>query len=399
MAERRLRSAASVAGTVALVYVTGRLVTTLFFWFAAELSGPSSRFGADATIGSLAMGWDAQWYWLIAANGYPSELPLNETGQVAENAWAFMPLYPWISNALGTLLGGYPIAAVTVAVVAGYAASLALFALLRERIGDGAALWAVVFFASGPLAALFQMGYAESLFLLWLLLAILAVARRSFWWLYPLVVLMGFTRPGVLAFALFLGLYGIHRWLRRHRDALPVSQIVHIVALGALATAVGFSWQVIAGIVAGDPTAYLETELAWRRSWVGAEEGFFPVSGFVRASIVWFGLWGLPTWLGPVALVVLVVAVVVAMVRLPQVRALGPEVRLWGASYLIYLLAVFFPQSSIFRLLLPLTPVAAAVAVPRPLWWRVMILAVCLGGQWLWIHEMLARGDTFFRIP
>jgi hypothetical protein len=288
---------------------------------------------------------------------------------------------------------------VALALAAGYAASVVLFLMLRERIGETAALWAVVLFANGPLAALFQMGYAESLGLLWLFLALWALVRRRFGWLYPLIVLMGFTRPGVLAFALLLGLYGIHRWMRRRVDPLPVRHIVHIVASGALATIVGFAWQVIAGVATGDPSAYLETELAWRRSWVGSEEQFIPFSGFLTASSVWFGIWGLPPLLGPVVLVVLVVAVAVVLVRAPQVRRLGPEIRLWGASYLVYLLAVFFPQSSTFRLLLPLTPVAAAVAVPPSRWWRIGILALCLGGQWLWIHEMLALGDTFYRIP
>lgn len=399
MAERRLRSAASVAGTVAAVYLSARLATTLFFWAAASLSGPTSRFGADATIPSLAMGWDAQWYWVIADRGYPSELPVNDTGQVAENAWAFMPLFPVLARTLGAVLGGYPAGAVVLALVAGYAASVVLFVLLRGRLGETASLWAVVLFANGPLAALFQMGYAESLLLVWLFLALWALQRRRFGWIYPLVVLMGFTRPGVLAFALLLGLYGIHRWMRRRVDPLPTSHIVHIIALGALATIVGFAWQVIAAVATGDPSAYLETELAWRRSWVGSEEQFVPFAGFVQASSLWFGIWGLPPMLGPIALAVLVLGVAVLLVRAPQVRRLGPEIRLWGASYLVYLLAVFFPQSSVFRLLLPLTPVATAVAVPPSRWWRIGMLVLCLGGQWLWIHEMLALGDTFYRIP
>jgi len=399
MAERRLRTAASVAGTVAAVYVSARLLTTLFFWIAAELSGPTSRFGADASISSLAMGWDSQWYWVIADQGYPSALPVTDAGQVTENAWAFLPLYPWLARALGTVLGGYPAGAIVLALVAGYAASVVLFLLLRGPIGETAALWAVVFFANGPLAALFQMGYAESLGLLWLFLALWALVQRRFGWLYLLVVLMGFTRPGVLAFALLLGLYGIFRWFRRRDDPLPVSHIVHIVALGALAVIVGFAWQVIAGIATGDPSAYLETELAWRRSWVGSEEQFMPFIAFFQAAAIWFGLWGLPTALGPVLLVVLIVGAGVLLARSPQVRRLGPEIRLWGASYLVYLLAVFFPQSSIFRLLLPLTPVAAGVAVPSSRWWRIGILVLCVAGQWVWIHEMLALGDTFFRIP
>lgn len=399
MAERRLRTAASVAGTVAAVYFSARLVTTVFFWIAAELSGTHSRFGPDATISSLAMGWDAQWYWVIADQGYPSQLPVDDTGRVTQNAWAFLPLFPWTARALGTVLGGYPAGAIVLAAVAGYAASVVFFLLLRDRLGDTAALWAVVFFANGPLAAMFQMGYAESLGLLWLFLALWALLRRRFVWMYSLVVLLGFTRPGVLAFALLLGLYGIHRWIRRRDDPLPGSHIAHIIALGALATIVGFAWQVIAGLATGDPSAYLETELAWRRDWVGSEEQFVPFAGFVTAARVWFGIWGLPPIWGPIALVILVVGAAAVLIRSSQVRRLGPEIRLWGASYLVYLLAVFFPQSSTFRLLLSLSPVAAAVAVPRSRWWRIGVLVICLAGQWVWIHEMLALGDTFYRIP
>ena len=36
-------------------------------------------------------------------------------------------------------------------------AGLALHRLLRDRIGNGAATWAVVFFAAGPIAAMFQV--------------------------------------------------------------------------------------------------------------------------------------------------------------------------------------------------------------------------------------------------
>src|SRR5690606_38969393 len=127
--------------------------------------------------------------------------------------------------------------------------------------------------------------------------------------LYLLVPVLAYTRPGVLAVALFLGLYGIWRWVRRRFDPLPASDVVHIVVLGALAAATGFSWQIVAGIVTGEPSAYLDTELAWRRSWGMAEHGFIPFQGWVDAAGFWFTHWGLPAWLGVVALVLLVAAV------------------------------------------------------------------------------------------
>ncbi|WP_345947478.1 hypothetical protein [Microbacterium flavum] len=387
------------AVAIAAIYIAARIITTVFLLVGAEIA--SRATGTAATIGSLSMRWDGQWYWVVGTAGYPSDLPLDAAGNVTQNAWAFMPLYPALSRALSVILGGqYPLAAIIVALVAGYLACLVLFHLLRAGIGDRAALWGVAFVAAGPLAALFQMGYAESLFLLWLFLALLVVVRRRFAWLYLLLPLLGFTRPGILAFALMLGAYGIVRWARRRVDPLPTIDIVHIVCAGALAVVLGFAWQMIAGWVTGDPQAYLETELSWRRGWTGDDEGgFVPFQGFVQASAIWFRIWGLPEWGGYVALAVLVAAFAAALLFDPRVRRLGIEVRLWSASYALYLLLVFFPQSSIFRLLLPLAPLAGALAVPRRTAWRVAVLAVCVLLQWCWIDQMLVQGTTFTQIP
>ncbi|HVD23850.1 MAG TPA: hypothetical protein VNC23_12220, partial [Lapillicoccus sp.] len=50
--------------------------------------------------------WDGQWYQQIADVGYPNPLPLDDTGHVDMNAWAFFPLYPMIVGALMRLTGG-----------------------------------------------------------------------------------------------------------------------------------------------------------------------------------------------------------------------------------------------------------------------------------------------------
>ena len=389
-----------MAARIAIVYVAARLVTTGFFVLASALSGPGSRYGIAPSLGELSLGWDAQWYWLAAVSGYPSDLPTTTTGHVAENAWAFMPLYAYLAAGLGTLLGSWGAGAVAISLASGYGACVVLHALLRDRIGGAAAMWAVVFFACGPLAAMFQVGYAEALFLFLLFAALWCVQRRRWGWLYLLVPAMGFTRPGILAFALFLGLYGIHRFLRRRTDVLPTREIAHIVALGAVATVVGFAWQTIAAVVTGQPGAYLSTELAWRRNWIPGDSGtFVPVEGWVQAAGFWFTQWGLGPVAGYVFLALLVTAVVLALVTLPQVKALGIEVRLWSASYLVYLLLVFFPQSSIFRLLLPVSPLVGALAVPRSRAWRVGVLAAALLGQWWWIYNMYALGNTYWQIP
>nr|WP_314845405.1 hypothetical protein [uncultured Microbacterium sp.] len=385
---------------IAIVYLAARLVTTAMMIAAAAQSTSLSRFGPDPGVADFVVGWDAQWYWLIAEQGYPAELPLTAAGEVGENAWAFMPVFAYTAKVVGLLFGSWGMGALIVSLVAGYLSCLALHRLLRDRIGRSAAMWAVVFFASGPLAVMFQVGYAESLFLLLLFLALDATARRRYPALYVLIPVMAFTRPGILAFALFLGLHGVMRWWRRRTDPLDAREVAHIVALGALATVCGFAWQVIAGLVTGDHGAYLATELAWRRNWIaGGVEGFIPFEGWVQASSFWFGQWGLPTGWGPVALVLLVAGGGAALLYVRSVRRLGADLRLWSASYLLYLLAVFFPQSSTFRLLLPLSPLWGAVAVPRSRVWRVSVLAVCLVGQWAWIFPIYALGNTFWQVP
>jgi hypothetical protein len=47
----------------------------------------------------------------------------------------------------------------------------------------------------------------------------------------------------------------------------------------------------------------------------------------------------------------------------PSVRALGSSY-IWVIAYFVYLLAVFFPQSSTWRILLPAFPLLGALAIP-----------------------------------
>lgn len=394
---------------IAVLYAVARCVTTGFFLLASAMSTSTSRFGAHPPLGTLLMGWDAQWYWYIAVHGYPTTLPTDPaTGAVVQNQWAFMPVYPYLARLLGGTGIGWTVAAVAVSLIAGYLACLVLYGMLRLRIGAGRAMWAVLLFANAPLAAMFQIGYAESLFVLLLLTALWCVQRRRYMWLWGLIPAMGFTRPGVLAFALLLGLHGLRRLVRRDDggDGLPAGRrrsntaiVVHVGVLAAWALAVGLSWPVIAGRVTGRGDAYLATELSWRAGWVTSGAGTFaPLRAFVQGAEFWFRIWGMPAVLGVVALVAVVAAFAAVLVLAPPVRRLGTTVRLWSASYAAYLLAVFFPQSSLFRLLVPFTPLIGA-AVPRSRWGRPMVLLACLGGQAVWIVMMYGFGTTFWQIP
>jgi hypothetical protein len=86
-----------------------------------------------------------------------------------------------------------------------------------------------------------------------------------------------------------------------------------------------------------------------------------------------------------VAVAVLVIGFA-ALLFVPGVRKLGVDLRLWLASYAVYLLAVFFPQSSTFRLLIPMFPLLGAAALPRSRVYRVSLVALMIAGQCGWLY-------------
>ena len=90
--------------------------------------------------------------------------------------------------------------------------------------------------------------------------------------LLPVVAVMSLTRPSGLAFALAMLLHAIHRWVTRGRDPFPVRERVAVIVVGLWSFLCGIGWLLIAWAVTGSLTAYLDTELAWRRPYIGDKE-------------------------------------------------------------------------------------------------------------------------------
>ena len=113
---------------VLAVYAASRVFTTtlMLTLFLAASAGDwhfvSSR--ADPSFFTFSGSWDASYYRRIAEQGYPTTIPTDGAGNVVQNEWAFLPLFPWIARGLMfvTGLGFYP-AAVIVATVFGAAAT------------------------------------------------------------------------------------------------------------------------------------------------------------------------------------------------------------------------------------------------------------------------------------
>lgn len=287
----------------------------------------------------------------------------------------------------------WPVASVAVSFVFGLGAALVFYRLMKRVLGDGsAAMFAVVLFSVAPVSALFQLSYAESMYTFLLVLGLYLVVCRRYGWLIPLIAVMALTRPSGLAFALFLGLHVIVRFVTRSRDHFPWRKRIEVSLIALFSAIMGLFWLTIAGLVTGDPTAYTDTELAWRSVYIGYQE-LVPFAPWLQGANWWLPpAHGFPV--GSVVVLLLVAAFALTMFT-PPVRRLGTDLRLWVASYAVYLLAVFFPQSSTFRLLMPMFPLLGAVALPRSRAYRIsmVVLSIALQIGWLLICWGVDRAD------
>ncbi|MGV8884599.1 MAG: hypothetical protein ACOH1T_03285 [Microbacteriaceae bacterium] len=383
MAQPQLISRLPWYAKVLIIFAASRLATTAIMLSFAARQGANAWSGTRPDYLQFAGFWDAHWYYIIAVSGYPTVLPLTEAGDVAENAWAFMPAYPFLTRFF-MVLTGLDFAVVSVALSVAFAAGAALvfYRLLTRFLPEGSALFAVLLFCVAPLSPILQVGYAESMHAFFLALALLLLVRRDYWLLMPVVAVMSLTRPSGLAFALALLLHVIHRWFTRNTDPFAWRERVASVISGLFSAFMGIAWLLIAAAVTGSLTAYTDTELAWREDYVGRVE-LIPFTPWVQSAGFWLGM---PAGPFIVAAAIAFLLAVAALLLSPWGRRIGVDLRLWVVSYLLYLLAVFFPQSSTFRLLVPIFPVLGALAVPTSRVYRTSIVVLCLAAQYGWIH-------------
>ena len=373
---------------VGLIFVASRIVTTSILLGFASVQGQNAWTGPNPNYFDFARIWDGNWYYIIAIAGYPSELPITESGQVGESAWAFMPAYPAVVRTLMFVTGlDFGIVAVFVSVAFALGAALMFYKLMALVLDANSALFAVVLFCFAPLSPILQVAYAESMHAFLFTLALYFLVQRRYWVMLPVIAVMALTRPSGLAFALAMALHVVHRWWLARRDAaaepFPIADRVASVTVAFTSGLLGLAWLLIAWGVTGSFTAYTDTELAWRASYTGYGE-LVPFVPWFQGAAFWAPYFGVPV---PVLVVILLLLVAgfFAALFTPWVRRLGVDIRFWSASYLLYLLAVFFPQSSTFRLFLPMFPLLGAFAQPRSVVYRVGLVAAFTGGQVLWV--------------
>jgi hypothetical protein len=380
-----LATALPAWAAVLLVWTGGRIVSTFWLALAFPLIGralpENAIWGNDHGFLNFLTAWDGQYYEQISVHGYPTTLPLDSAGHVAQNAWAFLPAFPFTIRMLTASTGvPFDVGAPAIALLAGLLATYLLHRLVRDRAGSAAAMWAVFFFTCGPLSFLLQVGYAESMFLALVFGALLALDRRRYGLLTVLGVVAAFTRPGALAIPLVLGVIALVRWIRARRtegvrslDAFPVAERVRVVAAGVVMVVAGFAWPLIAAHVTGSPNAYLETEMSWWVNFIGRVD-FMPLTPWFLIAGRWLGVGGI------LIVVFLLVSYPVWLLR-RSTRRLGFTTVVFSASYALYVFAVSLPMASTPRLLMPLAPLFGSPELVAKPWMRWTLVVCAVLGQ------------------
>ncbi len=379
---------------VLLVWGASRLVALVaFLWTSTVQEGNLWTDANPDYQPFVALMYDGGWYRQIAEGGYPAELPRDAEGLVQQNPWAFFPVYPMLVRGVMAVTGGtWVVVAPTVALVLGAAAMLVVHEAVRHgapravAARPGLPLASVALVCAFPTAAVLQVAYTESAALLLVATSLLLIVQRRYAWAALAVVALGFTRAVALPMAVVVVVHAAVRWWRARRgDDGETFERRDLLGIGALAVAAavsGVAWPTICGWVTGVPDGYLQTQEAWR----GVRE-VTPFHGWTYVPQFWFGAWGVWVMVAGFALTAAVLVV-------PAAWRVGPELHAWSAAYLLYIVAVIEPGSSLARFLLLAFPLAAVTAgvVTRPPWarrvWFGAVLVLMLGLQVLWIRQM-----------
>lgn len=369
---------------VLLAYAATRALTFALFLIVSATQADNYWTKANPSYFDFLNIWDVEWYGKIFNHGYPSVLPVGADGTVLQNEWAFLPGFPSAVKAFAFTGLDWKYLAPILAAIFGACFALVAFKLFAAKLNDHQAFWAVVLFNISPASPILQTGYAESLGLLLVALVLYFWITDRFWLTILAMVGLAFTRPGLAAFALsFAAVWG-YRFIRARmgKRAFAIIDALKLGALSATALALNFAWPLIAALVTGRHDAYVATELAWRAGYPFGGGGLNPILPWFSSAEYFIG--------GPAGQAVVILAIVgaVAIFFIPEVRQLGLDLNVFVASYFVYLLLFFFPQSSILRILMPtfvLYGALAQVFVAWPKRWRHLSLAAMVVLQLGWL--------------
>lgn len=287
--------------------------------------------------------WDGAWYKQIVDHGYPHHLPTVD-GTVVQNAWAFYPLFPGLVRLVMVTGLDFYAAAMILNLICGAIASCLVFRLVRRHADQFSAAIALLGLMFSPMAPIFSAAYTESLSLLLLVAALMALGSRRYGWFLVWTFLVALVRPIALPLALVVGVHGLLRW---RSESLGRREVIKLGATAVAAAGSFAIWPAITAIRTGELKAYFLTQQSW------AYESDHGWPSWLFQALSCHG-WAIVGTVG-------VLAAAFAVAKQRGAKIWGSELRIWTWAYPLYIIGSARPTMSTARyLLLTITP-----------WWPV----------------------------
>ena len=193
--------------------------------------------------------WDAQHYLTIATIGYHGK------------DLAFFPLYPFLINLLGGLIGDHFVAGVVISNLAFFVALAFLYALTKLEFGDNETAYHAIFYmAIFPTAIFFSAVYSESLFLALTVASVYYARRGNFITAGIIGALASLTRVEGVLLVLPIA-YEVWRAWHERRGTTLVRGIVGLALVPAgIALFMGYLYALV-----GDPLYFQKVQANWNR--------------------------------------------------------------------------------------------------------------------------------------
>ena len=362
---------------------------------------------ADSSHSEFAQSWDGQWYRIIAEDGYPSELPRSEAGEVLPNPWAFYPLYPTIVGGVMDVTGlSFGVAGILVSLTFALMGCVLLYGWVTRHTGSKwTGTLALLSILLLPAGFVFQATYTEGLTLFLVTLFLWLLSSRRYLSAVPVVLLLGLTRNIVAPLVLVGLIVGIAQgvaYLRlsgstpREAAVANLGRVARYLSLGLVTCLSAFVWPVVVGVATGVPTAYAQTYAAW----FGRQSTF--LKWFTNAA--WSPADAPFTLTATFALLVLAAACYLAFNR----RSTYPlALKVYPLTLALYIFIATGPSGSILRYLTLGFFLFPWTTVPRTAQGRVLYFGalgllgmamIGLGYQWIGQNSIVADG-RFQLIP
>lgn len=244
-------------GIAAHVQMVPRMQEDAFQWTAMEEVPLLNMWGP----------WDTGWYLSIAKDGYSSDSPFNEAGEVVYRNYAFFPAYPmlvkWLSKPFGE--DNLFVIGLLFSNLLAVAAFWLVFLICRRLFDkEGIARNVIILLSFFPNSFIFSSFYTESLFMFLLAAWLLSALHRHWWLAAACGALLSATRVNGFTVALPVVILIIQAYPEILRGRVTKGSASALASLVLYPTGL-VAFMIYLKFHTGDPFAFLAVSSAWER--------------------------------------------------------------------------------------------------------------------------------------